>query len=127
MPVNSCSEREESMRAHRRSGQKVQVEPLEHRSLFSSSSLPNSLDLKLADQLGGTPIAKPLYELAQPLVEGSATPVGLTPAQIRGAYGLGQFGASPITFGGVQGDGSGQTVAIVVAFHYPTALADLNQ
>src|SRR5688572_17895852 len=54
------------------------------------------------------------------------SPVGLTPAQIRGAYGLGPVGANPITFNGIQGDGSGQTVAVIVAYHHPNALADLQ-
>jgi hypothetical protein len=60
------------------------------------------------------------------LSERATSPVGLTPAQIRGAYGLGPFGASPITFKGIQGDGAGQTVAIIVAYHHPNALADLQ-
>jgi V8-like Glu-specific endopeptidase len=51
----------------------------------------------------------------------SASPVGLTPAQIRKAYGYDQ-----IQFGGTTGDGSGQTVAIVDAYHSPTMLQDLR-
>jgi subtilisin-like proprotein convertase family protein len=53
----------------------------------------------------------------------SVTPPGsaLTPAQVRGAYGLDQ-----VMFGAVQGDGAGQTIAIVDAYDYPTALADLQ-
>ena len=61
-----------------------------------------------------------------PMSNKSPTVGSKTPAQMRGAYGLGQYGASPITFGGVQGDGSGQTIAIVDAYNYPTALNDLN-
>ena len=62
---------------------------------------------------------------------GSSTPAGLTPNQIRGAYGLGSYTAGAlsngISFGGgIQGDGSGQTIAIVDAYDYPTALSDLN-
>jgi hypothetical protein len=67
---------------------------------------------------------------------GSTTPAGLTPNQIRGAYGLGSytsgvlangisFAATPVS-GIVQGDGRGQTIAIVDAYDYPTALSDLN-
>ncbi len=62
---------------------------------------------------------------------GSSTPAGLTPNQIRGAYGLGSYTAGTlsngISFGGgIQGDGSGQTIAVVNAYDYPTALNDLN-
>lgn len=51
----------------------------------------------------------------------SSSPSGLTPAKIRQAYGINQ-----ITFGSVQGDGSGQTIAIVDAFDDPNALTDLQ-
>jgi hypothetical protein len=61
---------------------------------------------------------------------GSATPAGLTPNQIRGAYGLGSYTSGVlsqgISFDGVQGDGRGQTIAIVDAYDDPTALSDLN-
>ena len=61
-----------------------------------------------------------------PKISGSTVPFGLTPAQIRGAYGLGQYGAASVTYNGVQADGSGQTIAIVDAYDDPNALADLN-
>ncbi|HUO09550.1 MAG TPA: Ig-like domain repeat protein [Phycisphaerae bacterium] len=51
----------------------------------------------------------------------TSSPSGITPAQMRKAYGIDQ-----ITFGSVVGDGTGQTIAIVDAYDYPTALADLN-
>jgi hypothetical protein len=61
---------------------------------------------------------------------GSATPQGLTPNQIRGAYGLGSYTSGVlsggVSFAGIQGDGRGQTIAVVDAYDYPTALADLN-
>ncbi len=58
---------------------------------------------------------------------GSAGPMGFAPAQIREAYGVGPFGASIITFGdGIQGDGAGQTIAIVDAYDDPTAVSDLH-
>ena len=31
-----------------------------------------------------------------------------------------------VSFNGVTGDGSGQTIALIVAYDYPTALADAN-
>src|SRR5262249_27214220 len=54
---------------------------------------------------------------------GTAGPTGLTPAQVRHAYGFDQ-----ITFaGGVVGDGAGQTIAIVDAFNDPNIANDLHQ
>ena len=44
----------------------------------------------------------------------SSGPVGLTPSQIRTAYGF-----NAISFGSVTGDGSGQTIAIVDAYDNP--------
>ncbi|MDB5327283.1 MAG: pcp 1 [Phycisphaerales bacterium] len=57
---------------------------------------------------------------------GSATPFGKTPSQVRGAYGLGVYGSNQVTFAGIQGDGTGQTIAIIDAYDYPTALTDVN-
>ncbi len=47
---------------------------------------------------------------------------GLMASQIRSAYGITQ-----VLFGSTPGDGTGQTVAIIDAYHYPTALNDVNQ
>ncbi len=54
---------------------------------------------------------------------GSGPPAGLSPAQVRQAYGFNQ-----ITFnsGTVQGNGSGQTIAIVDAFNQPNIAGDLR-
>src|SRR6478736_6413041 len=50
------------------------------------------------------------------------TPEGLTPAQVRHAYGI-----DNILFNGViKGDGKGQTIAIVDAFNNPTIVNDLK-
>ncbi len=73
-------------------------------------------------------VAQPQYLLmnhaggAQPLF--SSSPTGLTPAQVRHAYGFDQ-----ITFnnGTVAGDGSGETIAIIDAYDDPTAATDLQQ
>lgn len=53
----------------------------------------------------------------------SATPTGLSPIQVRQAYGFNQ-----ITFnnGTIQGDGSGQTIAIVDAYNDPHIISDLS-
>ena len=45
---------------------------------------------------------------------GASAPVGLTPAQVRGAYGF-----DTLAFGSVVGDGTGQTIAIVDAYDNP--------
>lgn len=52
---------------------------------------------------------------------GGTTPLGYTPAQIQGAYGVGN-----ISFAGTAGTGAGQTIAIVDAFDDPNALTDLQ-
>ncbi len=49
-----------------------------------------------------------------PLDFGSPTPVGYTPAQIRAAYGI-----DNVAFGTINGDGAGQTIAIVNAYDDP--------
>ncbi len=51
----------------------------------------------------------------------AATPTGFTPQQIESAY-----SANNITFNGIAGNGAGQTIAIVDAYDYPTALTDLQ-
>ena len=56
---------------------------------------------------------------AQPFA--SSTPSGLTPQQIRQAYGFDQ-----VAFGGVTGDGSGQTIAIIDPYDSPTIASDLH-
>ena len=65
-------------------------------------------------------------ETATPL--GSTSPAGapLTPATMRSAYGLGTVGSSNVTFDGVQGDGTGQTIAIVDVGSDPTIASDLS-
>ncbi|HEV2969166.1 MAG TPA: Ig-like domain-containing protein [Pirellulales bacterium] len=67
---------------------------------------------------------RPTYVIER---NGSATPLaaaapnGLTPAQLRRAYGFDQ-----ISLGGVQGDGAGQTIAIIDAYDSPTIQSDLH-
>lgn len=51
----------------------------------------------------------------------TASPSGLTPAMLRRAYGIDQ-----IKFGSVVGNGAGQTIAIIDAYDFPTALSDLH-
>jgi subtilase family serine protease len=58
------------------------------------------------------------------------SPTGYTPNAIRSAYGLGSYLTGVLTngisFGGIAGDGRGQTIAIIDPYDYPTALTDLN-
>jgi subtilase family serine protease len=54
------------------------------------------------------------------LLESRVTPAALTPAQVTTAYGV-----NLISFGGVTGDGTNQTIAIVDAFDAPNIASDL--
>jgi hypothetical protein len=81
------------------------VEPLEARCLLSGVDWAEPL---AAEEAG------PLY--------GSASPGGYTPAQMRHAYGYDQIFFEG---GSIVGDGTGQTIAIVNAYHTPNAAADL--
>ena len=51
----------------------------------------------------------------------ATSPVGLTPATVRHAYGI-----DALSFNGVSGDGTGQTIAIVDAYNAPTIQTDLH-
>ncbi|MEX2112328.1 MAG: proprotein convertase P-domain-containing protein, partial [Pirellulales bacterium] len=98
-------------------------ELLETRWLLTTDLGP-LLPVALEDVL----IASPLVEVSS-LDEGvvspfaTTSPTGYTPAKIRAAYNI-----DDIFFAGgsIVGDGTGQTIAIIDAFHTPTALADLT-
>ena len=83
------------------------LESLESRRLFSAS---------LIDSIAAGPADLTL----SPMVTNS-TVVGLSPAQVKKAYGI-----DSISFNGIKGDGSGQTIAIVGAFNAPNILNDLK-
>src|SRR5438067_12960003 len=51
----------------------------------------------------------------------ASSPVGLAPATVRHAYGI-----DALSFNGVAGDGSGQTIAIVDAYNDPTIASDVR-
>ncbi len=53
-------------------------------------------------------------------------PNAIPPAKMRALYGLGDVGSSTITFGDTQGDGSGQTIAIIAANDQPNIVGDAN-
>lgn len=95
---------------------------LEDRRLLAGDS---QYDLKAAlySTIEVTPVAVPMSAGvdAEPMA-GTADPGGFTPAQIRHAFGFDQ-----VFFNGgtIVGDGTGQTIAIVNAFHNPNTAADL--
>ncbi len=67
----------------------------------------------------------PTFKLYQsngitPAASGSS-PTGITPAQMQTAYGV-----NLISFGGITGNGSGETIAIVDAYDQPDAVSDLD-
>ncbi len=75
------------------------------------------------DTDAATPSFDQIVELSTGLPLSSSGVVGLTPTQIRTAYGINQ-----ITFSGgtITGDGSGQTIAIVDAYDDPNIASDLH-
>lgn len=95
----------ESWRAVDRAS-KLRLEPLEARALLSASSVLDGIFAEAA--LHAAAVTNP-------------TPRGYTPAQIRAAYGVDQ-----IAFGGITGNGSGQTIAIVDAYDDPNIASDLH-
>jgi subtilase family serine protease len=72
-----------------------------------------------------TRMSDPFFQTLEPRQFLSATPTGMTPAQIRHAYGF-----DLVTFTRrnrhISGDGRGQTIAIVTAYDAPTIKSDLN-
>jgi hypothetical protein len=95
---------------------------LEDRCLLAGD-LQDDLQAALYSTIEVTPVAVPLSigVDAEPMA-GTADPGGFTPAQLRHAYGFDQ-----VFFNGgtIVGDGTGQTIAIVNAYHNPNTAADL--
>ena len=83
------------------------LESLENRLVLSNI---NPVPTNVIPITVGTPVASPFGHRS---TDGSSTAVGLSPNQVRAAYGMDQvtFGTSPNT---IQGDGAGQTIAIVI-------------
>ncbi len=83
------------------------AERLERRQLLSTSmqAYPAHLDVT----------ASPAF------TTGSNGPYGLSPSQIRGAYGI-----DAVRFNGVVGDGTGQTIAIIVAYDDPAFVSSTS-
>ncbi len=83
---------------------KPRIDDLEPRALLSTASLS----------------AHPTFQVRS-LAGGGGPSAPYTPAQIQQAYGF-----NSITFNGVAGTGSGETIAIVDAYDDPNIQADLN-
>jgi hypothetical protein len=100
-----------SSRFRRRIVNRLVVESLESRQLLSLSSV-NVSQMLVQPNLTAAPIVS------------HPAPTGLTPSQVRQAYGLNQ-----VTFQGgtIAGDGTGQTIAIVVAYDDQNVGSDLKQ
>ena len=99
------------MRKRARKSKRLAIESLERRVMMSAAH---------------DAVAHPTYHLYTPPGNvspflGSSSPGGITPAQMRQAYGV-----NNIKFGSVTGDGSGQTIAIIDAYDDPNALSDLQ-
>ena len=92
------------------------IETLEGRRLLSAAPLPQLLAPRQR--------AHPTFQLAHTagLAPAATTgPTGLSATQIRHAYGV-----DAISFGGSNGDGTGQTIAIIDAYDDPNAASDLH-
>jgi hypothetical protein len=104
------------MRHNRRRGLLSAIESLEGRVFLSASGFGRGQRIRA--------IAKPDFQLLRPagaVADGSPAPYGaVTPFQMRQAYGV-----NSIKFGSIVGTGAGQTIAIVDAYHDPTAASDL--
>lgn len=92
-------------RGYRR--RRLQFESLETRWVLSATTVT-------ADS-----VITPNLDIISPLAV-SSTPIGLTPAQVKAAYGF-----TGVTFNGIVGNGAGQTIAIVDAYSDPNITSDL--
>ena len=91
----------------------IEIQALEPRQLLSGAPAVDPLTFSHTDFVLSHPHGNTSY--------GTSAPSGTTPAQMRQAYGM-----NLITFGGITGDGSGQTIAIVDVYNDPNALSDLS-
>ena len=101
-----------SLRSRRLRRFALHAEPLELRQLLSAGQGGNAANAVTSQIVEPAIAASPLF--------GSGSPTGLTPSQIRTAYGVNQ-----ISFGSVSGDGAGQTIAIIDAYDDPDISSDL--
>ena len=102
-------------KAQRRVPRRFSIEPLEDRALMTCIVQPTYLVFH-AKTLESAATSGSLHAASVSSLS-TAAPTGLAPAQIRTAYGI-----NLITSGGIQGNGSGQTIAIVDAYDAPNLL-----
>jgi subtilase family serine protease len=84
--------------------------------MLEALDLPSGITLVPTYVLGGHPLASHQ--------SGSGAPSGLSPAQVRAAYGIDQISFKN---GSVAGNGAGETIAIVDAYDDPSIANDLHQ
>jgi subtilase family serine protease len=97
-----------SMPVHKR--RPLRFETLESRQMLNATAVTDD------------PVATPNTVVMSTAATSSSAVVGYTPAQILSAYGI-----SGVTFsGGIKGDGTGQTIAIVDAYNDPNLVSDLK-
>ncbi len=92
------------------------------------SAAPRAAGLELLEprvMFTTVPYAMPLF-VFQTAANGvtpaiSSSPTGMSPSKLRHAYGI-----DNVSFAGITGDGTGQTIAIVDAYNAPTIAADLH-
>src|SRR5437870_2022535 len=99
-----------------------ELEMMEARILLSAAVLPCfKFEGPMQRQRAGEPTAHTTFTInpykKTVATPHAATPPGsaLTPQQLRAAYGL-----TDLTYSGTAADGTGQIIAIVIAYHYPT-------
>ena len=106
-----------------------EAELLEGRQFLSASvktitfAGPSAVPIAKMHKLSGVgkTTHKTVSGVVTPNYAGSSTPYGKTPATVRNAYGM-----TSVSFNGIAGDGTGQTIAIIDAYDYSTAFSDLN-
>jgi hypothetical protein len=93
----------------------ISCESLELRQVLSAGQLGTAANL-----LTSQAVAQPSIQSAP--LSSSGVPTGLSPSQIRAAYGVNQ-----INFGSVSGNGAGQTIAIIDSYFDSNISSDLKQ
>ncbi|HET6328654.1 MAG TPA: hypothetical protein VFG04_28480, partial [Planctomycetaceae bacterium] len=118
----TVSQSSRSQRRHRRDSALVPspiccaptVEELESRQMLSAVATMGASTLAVPTYVIGARLGSGIKPTIQP-----NTVAPITPAEMRAAYGVNQ-----ISFNGVVGDGTGQTVAIVDAYNDPNIIGD---
>lgn len=101
-----------------------------HKNKLASRKPARTFDVEMLEArqlLSGTPteIVTPDYVQITPkgaTSDATAGPTGMTPAEIKSAYGL-----NSVSFGSTAANGSGTTIAIVDAYSDPNVVSDLHQ